>query len=98
MHIAWVFGMNGKNFIKTMLSLGEKYDALREVSDQIGTPTYSLDLARLLADMIETEVRLLSRDERGRVHRLVRLCLRDISVGGRKCAGVTGDYIGVRTV
>lgn len=53
--IAWVFGLNGKNFIKTMLSLGQKYDSLRVVCDQIGTPTYTLDLARLLVDMIETE-------------------------------------------
>lgn len=53
--IAWVFGLNGKNFIKTMLALGKKYDTLRVVSDQIGTPTYTLDLARLLADMIVTE-------------------------------------------
>ena len=53
--IAWVFGRNGKNFIKTMLSLGKKYPQLRVVSDQIGTPTYTLDLARLLVDMAETE-------------------------------------------
>lgn len=53
--IAWVFGMNGKNFIKTMLSVGQKYPVLRVVNDQIGTPTYTLDLARLLVDMIETE-------------------------------------------
>ena len=53
--IAWVFGVNGKNFIKTMLALSEKYDALRVVNDQIGTPTYTFDLARLLVDMIETE-------------------------------------------
>ena len=53
--IAWVFGLNGKNFVKTMLNLGEKYDTLRVVSDQIGTPTYTYDLARLLGDMIETE-------------------------------------------
>ena len=53
--IAWVFGKNGKNFVKTMLSLGRKYDTLRVVSDQIGTPTYTFDLARLLVDMIETE-------------------------------------------
>lgn len=53
--IAWVFGLNGKNFIKTMLSLGQKYEELRVVNDQIGTPTYTLDLARLLVDMIETE-------------------------------------------
>ena len=53
--IAWVFGVNGKNFIKTMLSLGQKHDTLRVVCDQIGTPTYTLDLARLLVDMIETD-------------------------------------------
>ena len=53
--IAWVFGLNGKNFIKTMLNLGQKYDTIRVVKDQIGTPTYTLDLARLLVDMIETE-------------------------------------------
>ncbi len=53
--IAWVFGLNGKNFIKTMLSVGKKYDTVRVVCDQIGTPTYTFDLARLLADMIETE-------------------------------------------
>ncbi len=53
--IAWVFGLNGKNFIKTMLALSEKYETLRVVCDQIGTPTYTYDLARLLVDMIETE-------------------------------------------
>lgn len=53
--IAWVFGKNGKNFIKTMLKLGETHDTLRVVDDQIGTPTYTLDLSRLLVDMIETE-------------------------------------------
>lgn len=53
--IAWVFGKNGKNFIRTMLSLGKKYEQLRVVSDQIGTPTYTYDLARLLVDMVETE-------------------------------------------
>lgn len=54
--IAWVFGMNGKNFIKTMLSLADKgYRELRVVDDQIGTPTYTYDLARLLVDMIQTE-------------------------------------------
>ena len=52
---AWVFGLNGKNFIKTMVNVGKTHDAVRVVSDQIGTPTYTLDLARLLADMIETE-------------------------------------------
>ena len=53
--IAWVFGLNGKNFIKTMLNIGKKFETLRVVNDQIGTPTYTLDLSRLLVDMIETE-------------------------------------------
>ena len=53
--IAWVFGLSGKNFIRTMLRLGETHDSLRVVCDQIGTPTYTLDLARLLVDMIETD-------------------------------------------
>lgn len=53
--IAWVFGLSGNNFIKTMIRLGQTHDALRVVCDQIGTPTYTLDLARLLVDMIETE-------------------------------------------
>ncbi len=55
LRIAWVFGLNGKNFIKTMLRLGETHDTLRVVNDQIGTPTYTLDLARLVVDMIGTE-------------------------------------------
>ena len=53
--IAWVFGKNGNNFIKTMLSVGKKHDTLRVVNDQIGTPTYTLDLSRLLVDMVETD-------------------------------------------
>ena len=53
--IAWVFGVNGKNFIKTMLNVGKSHDTVRVVNDQIVTPTYTLDLARLLVDMIETE-------------------------------------------
>ena len=53
--IAWVFGKNGNNFIKTMLNVGKKYDTLRVVNDQIGTPTYTFDLARLLVDMLETD-------------------------------------------
>lgn len=53
--IAWVFGKNGNNFIKTMLNVGKKYDTLNVVNDQIGTPTYTYDLARLLVDMIETD-------------------------------------------
>ena len=53
--IAWVFGKNGNNFIKTMLNVGKKYETLRVVHDQVGTPTYTLDLSRLLVDMIETE-------------------------------------------
>jgi len=59
--IAWVFGVNGKNFIKTMLKLGETHDSLTVVNDQIGSPTYTYDLARLMADMIET-------DKYGRYH------------------------------
>ena len=53
--IAWVFGVNGKNFIKTMLNVGKTHDEVRVVNDQIGTPTYTLDLARLLVDMVETD-------------------------------------------
>ena len=53
--IAWVFGLNGKNFIKTMINVGKTHDEVRVVNDQIGTPTYTLDLARLLVDMAETE-------------------------------------------
>ncbi len=53
--IAWVFGKNGSNFIKTMLNAGRKYDTVRVVNDQIGTPTYTYDLAKLLADMCESE-------------------------------------------
>ena len=59
--IAWVFGVNGKNFIKTMLNLGKTRDHLTVVADQIGSPTYTYDLARLLVDMIET-------DKYGRYH------------------------------
>lgn len=53
--IAWVFGVNGNNFIKTMLKLSDKYDTLKVVNDQIGTPTYTYDLARLLVDMAESD-------------------------------------------
>lgn len=59
--IAWVFGVNGKNFIKTMLNLGKTHDKMTVVADQIGSPTYTYDLARLLVDMIET-------DKYGRYH------------------------------
>lgn len=59
--IAWVFGVNGKNFIKTMLNLGKSRDSLTVVNDQIGTPTYTYDLARLLVDMAES-------DKYGRYH------------------------------
>lgn len=52
--IAWVFGLNGKNFIKTMINVGKTHDTVRVVDDQIGTPTYTKDLARLLVDMVET--------------------------------------------
>ncbi len=53
--IAWVFGLNGKNFIKTMVNVGKTHDSVRVVDDQIGTPTYTLDLAKLLVDMIVTD-------------------------------------------
>ena len=53
--VAWAFGNNGTNFVRTMLELAQKCDSLRVICDQIGTPTYTLDLARLLVDMIETE-------------------------------------------
>ena len=53
--IAWVFGLNGKNFIRTMVNVGKTHDEVRVVNDQIGTPTYTKDLSRLLVDMIETE-------------------------------------------
>ena len=53
--IAWVFGLNGKNFIKTMVNVGRTHDTVRVVNDQIGTPTYTYDLARLLVDMVETD-------------------------------------------
>ncbi len=53
--IAWVFGLNGKNFIRTMINVGMTHDEVRVVNDQIGTPTYTYDLSRLLVDMIETE-------------------------------------------
>ena len=59
--IAWVFGVNGKNFIKTMLKLGENNKTIKVVNDQVGSPTYTYDLARLLVDMIET-------DKYGRYH------------------------------
>lgn len=53
--IAWVFGVNGKNFIKTMLNVGKTHDTVKVVNDQTGTPTYTYDLSRLLVDMIETD-------------------------------------------
>lgn len=53
--IAWVFGINGKNFVKTMLKLAENHDTIRVVNDQFGSPTYTFDLARLLVDMVLTE-------------------------------------------
>lgn len=53
--IAWVFGLNGKNFIKTMINVGKTHDEVRVVNDQIGTPTYTYDLSRLLVDMAETD-------------------------------------------
>lgn len=53
--IAWVFGINGKNFVKTMLNLSKNHDTVRVVDDQFGSPTYTYDLARLLADMVQTD-------------------------------------------
>ena len=53
--IAWVFGLNGKNFVKTMINVGKTHDTVKVVNDQIGTPTYTFDLARLLVDMIQTD-------------------------------------------
>ena len=53
--IAWVFGKNGKNFIQTMINVGKTHDEVKVVNDQIGTPTYTYDLSRLLVDMIETD-------------------------------------------
>ncbi|MBR4343407.1 MAG: dTDP-4-dehydrorhamnose reductase [Lachnospiraceae bacterium] len=53
--IAWVFGLNGKNFLKTMINVGKTHDSVRVVNDQIGTPTYTSDLSRLLVDMVETD-------------------------------------------
>jgi len=55
LRIAWVFGVNGKNFIRTMLNLSKTHDTLKVVSDQVGTPTYTYDLARLVVDMIQTD-------------------------------------------
>ena len=53
--IAWVFGKNGKNFVRTMINVGNKHDVVKVVDDQIGTPTYTVDLARLLVDMVEAD-------------------------------------------
>ena len=53
--ISWVFGLSGKNFIKTMINVGKTHDSVRVVNDQIGTPTYTRDLAELLLDMAETD-------------------------------------------
>ena len=53
--IAWVFGLNGSNFVKTMINVGKTHDEVKVVNDQIGTPTYCFDLARLLVDMCETD-------------------------------------------
>ncbi len=55
LRIAWVFGLNGNNFIKTMINVGKSHDTVRVVNDQIGTPTYTKDLSRLIVDMIETD-------------------------------------------
>ena len=86
--IAWVFGLNGKNFIKTMLNVGKTHDTVRVVNDQIGTPTYTLDLARLLIDMNET-------DKYGYYHatndQLVRFHEGNLSAGGVHDASCARD-------
>lgn len=66
--IAWVFGTHGNNFIKTMLNVGKTHDTLTVVDDQIGTPTYTFDLARLLVDMIETKEYGIYHAKIGRAH------------------------------
>ena len=93
--IAWVFGINGKNFIKTMLNVGKTHDTLKVVSDQVGTPTYTYgryDRNR--------QIRVLSCDQRGRLHQLVRFYKRNFPTGSgagtyrvfrRQTDGTAGD-------
>lgn len=72
MRIAWVFGINGKNFINTMLNLGLTHDRLTVVSDQVGTPTYTYDLSRLLVDMAESDkYGIYHATNEGGLHQLV---------------------------
>ncbi|MFQ9389386.1 MAG: sugar nucleotide-binding protein [Coprococcus sp.] len=82
--IAWVFGKNGKNFIKTMLNVGKTHDTLRVVNDQIGTPTYTYDLARLLGghDWRQINTATIHADQRGRLHQLVRFYKEIFPSGG----------------
>ena len=68
MRISWVFGSNGKNFIKTMLNLAKTHDKLTVVNDQIGSPTYTVDLAKLLCDMVFTMLQM-----KGYVHGMILL-------------------------
>lgn len=97
--IAWVFGLNGKNFIKTMLQLGKTHDKLRVVCDQIGTPTYTLDLARLLADMIESDkYGYYHATNEGGYISWYDFALRDLPPGGAAGAGGRRDHGGIRRV
>ncbi len=91
--ISWVFGRNGKNFIKTMMNIGKTHDTVRVVNDQIGTPTYTPDLARLLVDMIET-------DKYGYYHATNEggyLSWADLAKESYKAAGMDTKVVGVST-
>ena len=94
--IAWVFGLNGKNFIKTMLNVGKTHDTVRVVNDQIGTPTYTYDLARLLVDMIESDkYGYYHATNEGGYISWYDFYLRDLPSGGLFHQGHPGDYGGV---
>ena len=90
--IAWVFGRNGRNFVKTMLNAGRTHGSVQVVNDQIGTPTYTYDLARLLVDMIETEkYGCYHATNEGGVHQLVRFLSRNLPSSRLKNGGHPGD-------
>ena len=94
--IAWVFGLNGKNFIKTMLNVGKTHDTVRVVNDQIGTPTYTYDLARLLVDMIESDkYGYYHATNEGGYISWYDFYLRDLPSGRLFHQGHPGDYGGV---